>query len=121
MNSSVSLVEFQFQHAALAGRPLKDNKDLLLKVGYYYQETVGSEIDINYVVETEYFLNEIYLKAIKKSTKRELCDAIAEATALASALSYTIKQNKIDKTFFANAKKLGSALISISISIPTRK
>ncbi len=119
MRNSVSLVEFQFQHTALADRPLKDNKDLLLKVGYYYQETVGSEIDINYVIETEYFLNEIYLKAVKTSTKRELSSAITDATALASALSYAIKQNKVDSIFFANAKKLGSALISISTSIPS--
>jgi hypothetical protein len=115
--SSVSLVEFQFKRVLLASRPLRDKKELLLGVGSYYQETIGSEIDERYVLETEHFLNDLYLKAVKESAQYELQEMIINAGGLASSLSYAIKHNNLDYEFFGNAKRLGVALINISYSI----
>jgi hypothetical protein len=116
--SSPSLVDFQFQRTTLANRPLKDNKDLITSVGLYYQRTLGSDLDPQYILETEYYLNEIYIKASTEGAAPDLHELITQATALASSLSYPIKNGlPPDADFFARAKRLGGALNNLVQSI----
>ena len=120
--SSPPLVDFQFQRAILADRPLRDNKELIMSVGLYYQNALGSDLDPQYILETEYYLNEIYKKALNEKILSALHELIMHATALSSSLSYPIKNNlPIDNDFFARAKRLGAALINLSRSIPAKK
>ncbi len=97
---------------------LKHYKNLLLGVGNYFHETLGSDIDLQYVLETEKLLNDIYLKASKEGTPRALQDMITQAASLGSYLSYAIKNDLIDNKFFFSAKQLGSILIAMSKSLP---
>ena len=116
--SSKSLLQFQFERATLAIQSLKHYKNLLLGVGNYFHETLGSDIDSQYVLETEKLLNDIYLKVSREGSKRGLQDMIAQATSLSSYLSYAIKNNAIDNKFFLSAKQLGTTLIAMSKSLP---
>lgn len=116
--SSKSLLEFQFERATLAIQSLKHYKNLLIGIGNYFCETLGSEIDPRYVLETEKLLNDVYLKAAREDTARGLQDMITQSVSLSSYLSYAIKNNIIDDKFFFTAKRLGATLIAMTKCLP---
>ena len=82
----------------------------------YYMSTVPSEIDDKHIIETEYFLNEMYNSLVRDGTSSRLQEITLDALAKAGALSYGIKKHRDVQSidFFRIIKALGKTLSIIS-------
>ncbi len=110
---SFSVNEFQSQRLSLIEGPLSGAKEFLLEIGTYFHETLGSDVDEFVVVQTEHYLNTLYLV----TEGNDIQETITDALGLASHLCRMIKIESRDGDFYANIKKLGQALILISGNI----
>jgi hypothetical protein len=115
--NKVDLEEFQKLRKTFEKKPLKDNKDLLYRVGLYYRITIPSEIDLGHIKETERFLNDLYVKSTTEFITSEVQKSLSNTLGIASSISYAVKIKNFDPDFFVRVKNLSEALISISYSI----
>ncbi len=115
--NKVELKEFRKLRKTLEKKSLRENKELLHRVGIYYQVTIPSEIDQEYAKQTERFLNDLYIKATKEYSSNDVQKNLSRTLGIASSISYAIKTKNFSPETFSWVKDLGEALISISYSI----
>ena len=114
---NLDLESFRTLRIALEEKSLEDNANLLTQIGQYYVQTMPSEIDLDYVTETEYFLNTLYLKSEKEYIPAEIHTSLKSALGIASWINFVRKLKIFNPLTFSSLKDLGETMISISRGI----
>jgi len=115
--SVTELEEIRKSVKALEKKSLKEFANLLRQVGNYYRLTIPSEIDLEYVKETERLLNNLYIRTTEVSTPSEIQTSLKKTLGIASSISYAVKVRRFGPKTFALSKDLSEALIAISSSV----
>jgi len=92
-------------------------KGVFLPIGHYYESTIPSKIDFSFAIETESFLNQLYVTAIQSHELLEISPAILEALSVSSSISLSIQNKVFDAKFVKNIKALGRILITLDRQI----
>ena len=108
--ADITLDDLKEQRLAIPNQPIGESIQVLKTVGFYFENTLPSDVEKPYILETEQFLNELYRKAIGDSSGLDTINLILEALAIAAELSGAIKMGNQDRVYFRSIKDLGRAL-----------
>lgn len=117
---SVEVEEFRKSIAASEKESLVEKIDLLRQMGDYYRHTLPSQIDLDYISETEAFLDSQYRKATTdESLSSDIRELLKKALATTSSITYAFKSNNVGAETFSRIKELGEILLIINRNLST--
>jgi hypothetical protein len=109
----VTVQDIQNQRADLNSTSLQENISFLSRIGYYFEQTLPSDIENTFIYETEALMNELYLKSLQEPGVSHLTDQLLDAVSQAGALAIAVNYGSFGTDFVRTVKQLGRTLIRI--------